>query len=108
MTGTGMVTAVGQGDVNVTATFGGQVGSFHATIAPSPVTALLSKDENGPGPDAHTIIQKLLAHEWRIVHLAGHAFDDPDGHPERRLYPAVAKDLLNSRVRTREVERSSR
>ena len=49
VTGTGMVTAVGQGDVNVTATFGGQVGSFHATIAPSPVAAVtLSGMPGGP------------------------------------------------------------
>ena len=49
VTGTGMVTAVGQGEANVTATFGGQVGSFHATIAPSPVTALtLSGMPSGP------------------------------------------------------------
>ena len=49
VSGTGMVTAVGQGDVNVTATFGGQVGLFHATIAPSPVAALtLSGMPSGP------------------------------------------------------------
>ena len=49
VTGTGMVTAVGQGEANVTATFGGQVGSFRATIAPSPVAALtLSGMPGGP------------------------------------------------------------
>ena len=49
VTGTGMVTAVAQGDVNVTATFGGQVGSFRATIAPSPVATLtLSGMPSGP------------------------------------------------------------
>ena len=37
------------------------------------VTALISPDdETLPGPDARTIINALMARDWRIVHVSGH------------------------------------
>jgi pimeloyl-ACP methyl ester carboxylesterase/tetratricopeptide (TPR) repeat protein len=37
------------------------------------VTALISPDDEAlPGPDARTIINALMARDWRIVHVSGH------------------------------------
>jgi tetratricopeptide (TPR) repeat protein len=46
------------------------------------VTALISPDdETLPGPDARTIVNALMARDWRIVHICGH------GEPPARLGP---------------------
>jgi hypothetical protein len=37
------------------------------------VVALISPDDEAqPGPDARTIINALMARDWRIVHISGH------------------------------------
>lgn len=36
------------------------------------VVALASAREDAPGPDARTVVDTLLARDWRIVHIAGH------------------------------------
>ncbi len=47
------------------------------------VTSLVSPDDSdGPGPDAPTIVEMLLEHDWRIVHIAGH------GAPPEWIEPA--------------------
>ena len=46
------------------------------------VTALISPDDEAlPGPDARTIINALMARDWRIVHVSGH------GEPPERIGP---------------------
>jgi tetratricopeptide (TPR) repeat protein len=44
------------------------------------VVALISPDDEAqPGPDARTIINALMARDWRIVHISGH------GQPPARI-----------------------
>ena len=42
-------------------------------LGPDKVVALISPDDEAqPGPDARTIINALMARDWRIVHISGH------------------------------------
>lgn len=44
-----------------------------SALGPNLVHALVSPaDERLPGPDAGTVINKLMERDWRIVHIAGH------------------------------------
>lgn len=52
-------------------------------LAPERVTALLSDEPEGSGPDAVKVITTLLEKDWRLVHISGHGDlpddDDPRG-----------------------------
>jgi hypothetical protein len=42
-------------------------------LGPDKVVALISPDDEArPGPDARSIINALMARDWRIVHISGH------------------------------------
>jgi len=44
-----------------------------AALGAGRVTSLVSADDSdGAGPDARTVVEALLGHDWRIVHIAGH------------------------------------
>jgi CHAT domain-containing protein len=55
-------------------------------LQPAQITALISPDDPlKVGADARTVINTLLAKDWRIVHIAGH------GEPPEKIGPSPAK-----------------
>jgi tetratricopeptide (TPR) repeat protein len=58
-----------------------------AALGAGRVTSLVSPDDSDRlGPDARTVVEALLGHDWRIVHIAGH------GAPPELLGPTPRKE----------------